>query len=145
MSRGFAYGLLAAVGVAVAYGLLWLLASWGLVVVAAFGGWLIGVAMARGLAVRHTAADWPRGASAVAALVAAAAWLGGTYLAFAIVQLMEGSRGIAERLAPAHFLANLAAIADPPWMQLAIIAAFCLAAAYGARAPRSQTPSAERA
>jgi signal transduction histidine kinase len=143
MARALGLALGATLAVAAGYGALWLIASWGLVVVGAFGGWLIGVAVARGLAGQHSSSTWPRGASTVAAALGMFAWLLGTYVAFTIVQLFEGSGALLDRLGPSHFMANLAAIADPPWMQLAILAAFGLGAAYGARAPRAGVGASE--
>jgi hypothetical protein len=140
MARALGLGLATALAVALGYGVLWLIASWGLVVVGLFGGWLVGSSVARGL---RAAGSWPRGASTAAALLAGLAWFVGSYVAFVIVQLLEGSGSLLERIGPAHFATNLAAIADPPWMQLAIIAAFMAAAAFSARAPRANSAPAE--
>jgi hypothetical protein len=145
MARALGLGLATALAVALGYGVLWLIASWGLVVVGLFGGWLIGSSVARGLRA-HASRDrgsWPRGASTAAALLAGLAWFVGSYVAFVIVQLLEGSGSLLERIGPAHFATNLAAIADPPWMQLAIFAAFMAAAAFSARAPRANSAPAE--
>ncbi|CAN5741921.1 hypothetical protein BH23CHL7_BH23CHL7_03860 [soil metagenome] len=140
MSRAVGLGLATALAVAVGYGVLWLIASWGLVVAGFFGGWLIGSSVARGL---RAGGSWPRGASTAAALLGILSWLVGSYVAFVIVQLLEGSGGLLGRIGPAHFATNLAAIADPPWMQLAIVGAFMAAAAFTARAPRANSAPAE--
>ena len=152
MLRAFDLGLVTALVMAVAYGVLWSVVelSWGLIAVGLIGGWAIGGAVKRGVISallqrypQEAAPEggsvhrpWPRGTSTLAGLLGLLAWIVGTYVSFAIVALREGSGELLERLSPGNFAGYLNAIADQQLLQAAILAAFIVLAAYTARQPR---------
>lgn len=160
MLRRFDYGLVTTLGVALLYGLLYGLVqlSWGLVAVGLFGGWLIGVAIRRGVATAllrqysdesapeggSVRRPWPRGTTTMGVLFGLLAWFVGNYVAFALIQLIEGAGPPLERLTPGNFAAFMSAISDPPLLQAAILAAFVVVAGYSARAPVPKPPRGKR-
>jgi hypothetical protein len=148
--RGFDYGLLAMLGVAVVYGVAWSIValSLGLLAVAIGGGWVIGAAIRRGVASRAAGAQSvadeadvspippsTRGMSTLGALLGAGAWMLGSFVAFAIVQLTQGSGGLLERLTPDRFAEHMTATLqlEPTLLQPAVLAAFVAVAWLTAR------------
>ena len=158
MLRAFAYGLLTSLGVAAVYGVAWavLALSWGLLAVALGGGWLIAAAIRRGVA--SQSAVWTvqdiesaaesasptstRGMSTVGALFGAMAWIVGSFVAFAIVQLATGSGALLDRLTPDKFAAHMSSTLqlEPTWLQPAVLAVFVITSWLVAR-PTWQLPA----
>lgn len=109
--RGAVAGLIAAAGTAFVSGALSAVldVDLGLIVVAALGGWIIGVAVARGTWRSPDHPPWsvPR---AVAATLGAVAWLGAGLVDWIVSQaiLPASERGLFERLAATPFLDWLA-------------------------------------
>lgn len=159
--RAFDYGLLTTLGVATVYGIAWavLALSWGLLAVALGGGWLIGAAIKRGVASKSaasTAQDLEsaaesampastRGMSTLGALFGAMAWIVGSFVAFAIVQLVTGSGALLDRLTPDNFAAHMSSTLqlEPTWLQPAVLAALVVTGWLMAR-PRWRRPLAAR-
>ncbi|HEY7598593.1 MAG TPA: hypothetical protein VH741_01610, partial [Candidatus Limnocylindrales bacterium] len=152
------------------YGLGWsiLALSWGLIAVGLGGGWLIGVAVREGVGRSARAkVGWAagggsatgagsatsdedarptyvsvRGMSTLGALLGAGAWIVGSYVAFAVVQLAEGGAGL---LDPARFgeFMTAALQLEPTWLQPAVLAGFVVAGWIGARSrPPRPAPTA---
>jgi hypothetical protein len=161
--RAYDYGLLTMLLVALAYGLLWSVVGlgFGLVAIGAIGGWLIGYNVKRGVLAMHErerrqttlASDeslyqpWPRGTSTLAALLGLMAWIVGAFVAFVVVQLVEGTGPLLERLTPGNFGAYLTAVLEAGDMQLiqsAALAAFIFVGWVSARAPKAVAADDER-
>lgn len=139
MLRAIGFGLLATLGMAVVYGVAWgvIALSWGLLAVGVGGGWLVGAAVREG--VRRSAAEQPSDgrpsvglAPLLAAILGAGAWLIGSYIAYALVQVAEGGVGL---LDPGRFVSHVAAALqlEPTWLQPAVLLAFVVVAGFTAR------------
>ena len=112
---GFDLGALAAIAVAVVYGLLWTVIQLhlGLIAVAVMGGWLIGGAVARGAWAkeRHFA---DRRLRAMAAVFGGLAWLGGAAVGYLLGQVLlpQATTSVSERLSFAGFADYLVGVYD---------------------------------
>jgi hypothetical protein len=99
--HAFDWGLLAALGVALAYGLLWELVelNFGLIAVAVMGGWLIGAAVTRG-AWKRSLHIPDRRLRIMGALLGAGSWLVGAFVAYLVSQVRfpNPSTSLLERL-----------------------------------------------
>jgi len=157
--RGFDYGLAAMLGIAIVYGVAWSVVAltWGLIAIGVGGGWLVGVAVREGAtrgrraeAARNGAdtideEDRPvaaptRGLSTLGALLGAGAWVAGSYVAFAIIQLIEGSGSLFDPGKLAEFMTASLQV-EPTWLQPAVLAGFVVGGWIGAR-PRHPRPAA---
>ena len=133
MLRRFGYALLVVLGVSLAHGVGWSMVglTFGMVAVAVGGGWLIGYALKRADA--GSDQSRPRRLPALAALLGLLAYILGSFVAFAIVQLSEGQGGLLDRLSPANFGAFMQSLFEPPLLQLAVLAAYVIVAWFSAR------------
>lgn len=155
MLRAYGYGLAAVGGVAIAHGICWSVIelTYGMLAVAVAGGWLIGHAVKQGLAAGSSGpAGEPAPAAepassalpAIAALLGVLAWLLGSYVAFAIVQLRVGQGDLFDRLMPGNFGPFLGSLLDPPALQLLVLAAYVVVAGLTARPGRPRPAQLQR-
>lgn len=157
MLRGFDLGILAVLGVALAHGVAWSIVglTFGMVAVGVAGGWVIGHALKMRSdtppelpppppADAPAEPAHPRRSPALAALLALMAYVVGSFVAFAIVQLAEGQGALLERLTPANFGAFMESLLDPPLLQLAVLASYVVVAWLTARPSRARTPGEAR-
>lgn len=132
--HAFDWGALAAVGVAVGYGLLLFPVelTWGLIAVALGGGWLIGRAVSHG-AWRAAAHPLTRRLQLLAVLLAVLAWFGGFFVAYLMGQLLlpEASEGLSERISAPRFSEYLAGTYN--FLHLLALAALAIMAWRSAR------------
>lgn len=104
--HAFDWGVLAGIGVAIAYGISWggLALSFGLIAVALMGGWIIGAGVRHG-AWRGASHQPARVLQLLGAVLATGAWFGGAFVAYVVSRalLPESDLSLAERLADVSF------------------------------------------
>jgi hypothetical protein len=103
--HAFDWGVAAAIGVALVYGLLWgvVLLQWGLIAIGVMGGWVIGKAVARG-AWKGALHPVTRRLHALSAALALLAWFGAAWVAYLSSRaLLESERTFAQRLGDLTF------------------------------------------
>lgn len=134
--RALALGILAAIGVLLAYGLLSepLELTLGLLAIALFGGWLIGNAVAYG-AWSGREHETYRPLQWLALALAVSAWLGALVLAFVISQALIPSPSVplASRLTAANFFDYLGGLEFVPVIHALSLAVMAFMAWRGAR------------
>jgi hypothetical protein len=108
--RAFDLGVLAAIGVSLAYGVLLYPVglTWGLIAVAVMGGWVIGAAVRSG-AWRGQLHERARSLQLLAVVLGIFSWLGGMFVSYVLSQALfpDAATPLMERLSAAGFAAYI--------------------------------------